>query len=303
NQNTRNGLPWIYKDGKYNRKSFSETDHKYFYEAMEAIRDLSLAYSLSRNPKYAERAIEITKQWFTDKKTKMNPNLNYAQGIPGKYDGTKSGIIDSRAILWIIQGIELIKPSGLFKADDEKQFKLWCEVYLDWLLTSQFGKDEGKSKNNHGTFYDLQVVAFADYVGTKKIAIEVLDSVKVKRIETQILPDGSQPHELSRTRSHMYSVFNLSAFVELAEFGDKYYINLWNYKTKECGSIKDAVDFLVKNSSQKSNKLFKDKISTKNLLRIIPKVDIKFNGEYHSFLKTELKKEKNVDLTSVYFVN
>ena len=303
NPSTKNGLPWIYKDGKYNKKSFSETDHKYYYEAMEAIRDLSLAYNLSKDPNYAKRAIEILRQWFIDKKTKMNPNLNYAQGIPGKYDGTKSGIIDTRAILWVIQGIELIKPSGSFTANDEQKFKQWCGAYLDWLLNSQFGKDEGKSQNNHGTYYDLQVAAFADYVGKKNIAIEVLDSVKTKRIEKQILPDGSQPLELNRTRSHMYSVFNLSALVDLAELGDKYKIDLWNYKTKDCGSIKDAIDFLVKNSSKKSSKLFKDKISTKNLLRIIPKADIKFGGEYRSFLKTELKKEKNVDLTSVYFVN
>jgi len=303
NPNTSNGLPWIYMDGKYNKKSFSETDHKYYYEAMEAIRDLSLAYNLSKDSKYAKRAIEIITKWFTDKKTKMNPNLNYAQGIPGKYDGTKSGIIDSRAIIWVIQGIEFIKPSGLFTVNNEKQFKQWCGAYLDWLLTSQFGKDEGKSKNNHGTYYDLQVVSFADYVGRNKIVIEVLDSVRIKRIEKQILPDGAQPLELSRTRSHMYSVFNLSALVDLAELGDKYKIDLWDYKTKDCGSIKDAIDFLVKNSSKNSSKLFKDKINTKNLLRILPKADTKFSGEYSGFLNTELKKNKNIDLTSVFFVN
>lgn len=221
NPNSPNGLPWVYRDGEYNKKSFSETDHKNYYDAMEAIRDLSLAYNLTNNNMYANKAVEIIKQWFVNKKTKMNPNLNYAQGIPGKYDGTKSGIIDSRAILWVIQGIEFIRTSNQFSNSNEKQFKLWCKSYLDWLLTSEFGIAEGKSENNHGTFYDLQVVGFADYIGEESIAKDFLDSVKTKRIEKQILPDSSQPLELNRTRPHMYSVFNLSALVELAELADK----------------------------------------------------------------------------------
>jgi len=304
NPNTKDGLPWIYKDGDYNKKSFNETDHKYYYEAMEAIRDLSLAYSITQDTVYAKRASELISQWFIDSKTKMNPNLNYAQGIPGKYEGTKSGIIDSRAILWVIQGIEYIRSSGQFSKNQEIRFKNWCKAYLRWLRTSEFGKEEAKSKNNHGTYYDLQVATFADYVGNKKIVRQVLENVKTNRIEKQIKPDGSQPLELQRTRPHMYSIFNLSALISLAELGDKYGIDLWNYKTKKCGSIKDAIDFLVKNSTPENNaKLFKNNMHTKNMLRIIPKANKKFNGEYDTFLNTELKKNKKVDLTSIYFVN
>lgn len=303
NPNSPNGLPWVYRDGKYNNKSFSETDHKNYYDAMEAIKDLSLAYNLTNNIIYAEKAVEIIKQWFVNKETKMNPNFNYAQGIPGKYDGTKSGIIDSRAILWVIQGVEFIRISNKLSNSDEQQFKLWCKSYLDWLLTSEFGINEEKSENNHGTFYDLQVVGFADYSGDERTAIEFLEHVKTKRIEKQILPDGSQPLELNRTRPHMYSIFNLSALVELADLADKYGIDLWNYKTKKCGSIKDAIDFLVNNSTSSNSKLFKGNISSQNMMRIIPKANKKFKDKYTTFLNNELNKFPNIDLSLMLFVN
>ena len=70
NPNSENGLPWIYKDGEPNKQSFLETDHKYYYEAMEAIRDLSLAYNFSKNKIYAKRAVEILNDWFNSKRFK-----------------------------------------------------------------------------------------------------------------------------------------------------------------------------------------------------------------------------------------
>ena len=69
---------WKYIDGKINKKSLKETDHYTFFEAMGAIRDLSLAYKLSNKEKYTKKASQIIKQWFINKSTKMNPNFNYA---------------------------------------------------------------------------------------------------------------------------------------------------------------------------------------------------------------------------------
>ena len=63
--------------------------------------------------------------------------------------------------------------------------------------------------NNHGSAYDAQVASFAIFTGQDSVAEMILDSVKLKRIEPQIMADGSQPHELKRTKALSYSSFNL----------------------------------------------------------------------------------------------
>jgi hypothetical protein len=68
----------------------------------------------------------------------------------------------------------------------------------------------------------------------------ILESVKSTRIDTQIESDGSQPHELDRTKSVSYSTMNLKAFTLLAFYGKKYGIDLFNYENPKGGSIAQA---------------------------------------------------------------
>lgn len=58
------------------------------------------------------------------------------------------------------------------------------------------------------------------------------------------MADGSQPHELKRTKSLGYSLMNLEGFVYLAQFAEKLNINLWDYQTAEGAGLKKAFAFL-----------------------------------------------------------
>lgn len=86
----------------------------------------------------------------------------------------------------------------------------WNTSFLDWLKDSNFGKQEGAAKNNHGTFYDMQVAALAYATGDTNLARRTVLNAQSARIAPQIAADGSQPQELSRTRSWHYSTFDLS---------------------------------------------------------------------------------------------
>ena len=103
---------------------------------------------------------------------------------------------------------------------------------------------EAGQKNNHGTFYDAQVIGLALFVGANELAKRFLQKMP-QRIAEQIDPDGRQPHELDRTLAWHYTVFNLQALFRVATFGEHLGIDLWHYATRDGRSLRQAIDFTL----------------------------------------------------------
>lgn len=89
----------------------------------------------------------------------------------------------------------------------------------------------------------MQVASFALFVGNRDQAVRVLEAA-CGRIRRQVTPDGRQPRELERTRAWDYSVFNLTAFFQLATLGDRVGVDLWNAASDE-RSLRTALDWLI----------------------------------------------------------
>jgi hypothetical protein len=138
-----------------------------------------------------------------------------------------------------------LDAGGVLPNETKTQLFAWFEEYLNWLLTSEYGKFEDDYFNNHGTWYDVQVVGIELMLGKTELAKVRLEQAKSKRIASQIEPDGSQPLELARTKSLVYSTMNLRGFIHLANLGDKMGVDLWNFETKDGRSIKKALSFLL----------------------------------------------------------
>ncbi len=239
------GLPWIRRDGEINPLTRENTtDERTKDKMFQNTNSLALAYFFSDNKKYANKAIELLKVWFLNKDTKMNPNLDFAQGIPGLNTGRGIGIIEFAGITKIITAIEILELSGDMDAKTSKELRLWFTDYLNWLQTSENGIFEKNTKNNHATWYDVQVVSILMFLNREEEAKQVLEKVKTERIATQIESKGAQPHELARTKALSYSTMNLKGFTELAVLGKKLKVDLWHYKSKEGSSIINAYEFL-----------------------------------------------------------
>ena len=242
------GLPFINRDGEVNPASRdSRSDRPKLSALTDELKILSMAYYLSEDDKYAERGAALINTWFLDKKTRMNPNLNYGQAIPGRTKGRGIGIIETRKLDKIVDALILFSGSKEFTDDIIRDTKRWLNDYLTWLLTSKNGQDEAKTKNNHGTWYDFQVAALALYCDRKDDALTVFKRVDSLRIPKQIKEDGSQPHELARTRSFDYSKMNIQGFLQLARLAEHLDFDLWNSNEKR---LLKAVLFLEPYSNE-----------------------------------------------------
>jgi hypothetical protein len=217
NPNTPNGLPWVRKDGVVNRLVRGpQSDSAELSQFITAMATLATAYADSKKPLYAQRAYQLINVFLLDERTGMNPNMRYAQAIPGITDGRGIGIIESRKFITLLQAHEVLLSSEYYRTRVGDGVNRWVAELLTWLKNSPNGIDESRTKNNHASFYDYQLAYFAHVTGSQTTFNDVLAAVHSKRIATQINPGGKQPHELARTRPYHYSVFNLEAFWGLA---------------------------------------------------------------------------------------
>ncbi len=239
------GLPYIRRDGVVNPERSKFSDRQNLHDLIQISETLSKAYFFTKDEKYAARASELLKVWFIDDATRMNPNLEYGQGIPGRTEGRGIGIIETRHIGKIADVATLIQDSEAWGKKEEDALKSWCTAYLDWLLHSKKGIKEGTEKNNHGTWYDVQAISLALFTGQDSIAHRIAEQAKGLRMESHIMQDGSQPRELARTKSYNYSVMNLQGLFQLAFLADKVNVDLWHYKNSQGASLEDALRFLI----------------------------------------------------------
>jgi len=176
----------------------------------------------------------------------MNPKLEFAQAIPGRCDGRGVGIIDTYGLVesGFLESLKILRALGYLDDVVYAGLQDWFARYLVWLETSKNGKDEASAANNHGTAYDLQRVAFADFCGNREHALEILRTVPARRMDGKITPEGLQPLEAKRTRGVHYSLFHLGMYCRLAYFGERYGVDIWNHVTPEGATIRKAIEYI-----------------------------------------------------------
>ena len=241
-----NGLPYIRHDGKVNPESRSEaSDHDRLGRMAGTVQTLALAYYFTAKEPYAAHASRLLTVWFLEPATRMKPNMNFAQGVPGVNTGRGTGVLEGRSVVEAADAAQLLAGSKAWTPNDDSALRAWLAEFLDWLLTSKNGRDEAAARNNHGTFYDMQVLRLALVLGKTDLAKQIAAAAGAKRAATQIEPDGRQPLELQRTASLGYSAFNVQALFALATAAEYVGSDLWHYQTSDGRSIRKAVDFLL----------------------------------------------------------
>jgi len=204
------GGPYIQRDGMSNPDNFN--DHRRALMRLSVqMPALTAAWVVTGERRYADYAARHLRAWFIDQATRMNPNLQFAQAIHGRFTGRGTGIIDTIHLVEVVRAATALEPSGALSNSDRITIRRWFTDYLDWMTTSKNGTDERDAKNNHGTCWVMQAAEFARYTANAQVTAFCRDRLKTVIVPHQIAADGSFPEELRRTKPYGYSLFNLDA--------------------------------------------------------------------------------------------
>jgi hypothetical protein len=235
----RDGLPYIRRDGQRNPENDS-LDFPRLGRMISAVESLGLAWYFTGDERYAEKANDYLQVWFCAPETRMHPRLTYSQGIPGRNLGRASGLIDTYRMPELIDAVYLLREGGSWPAHMDQCLQLWFSDMLDWMLTHDHGREEAAARNNHGTWYDAQVVSYAVFTGRAELAEGILREIVPRRIRSQVARSGRMPREMRRASGLAYSVYNLKAFSMLAQYGRLFGTDLLHYRTWRSSGLTGA---------------------------------------------------------------
>jgi hypothetical protein len=239
------GLPFIRQDGHHNREQVDAGDRHKIDLLVGHVTALALGWSRLHREDCARRAGEWLRAWFVTPATRMNPSLDYAQVRLGHNQnlGNAAGVIDTRALADLVEALPSLRDSPALTGAEEAAVRQWFAEFYHWLETGKSAVEEHAAENNHGSWFLVQAVAIAHYLGRDDAARRLCGEDQA-RIGVQFAPDGRQPLELEREDGLHYCVFNLEAQLRLARQARALGVDLWNYTAPNGGSLKQGLAYL-----------------------------------------------------------
>ncbi|HEV8389202.1 MAG TPA: alginate lyase family protein [Dongiaceae bacterium] len=246
------GLPYIHRDGERRpgtglyEPGSEEFDRSNLQRVLDGATICALAWRATGHRPYADHGAALIRRWFIDPRSRMNPHLRFAQARMGSKDneGNRTGIIEMRDLCILLDAARLLARARALSEADCAAFRDWLRAYQDWLYTSPQGIEECRSRNNHGTYFDLQSTAIGAYLGDAACLVAAFRRSRT-RINIQFNPDGSQPYELVRPSSLHYGCFNLQAWIDLATIAARCGEDLWTHQSATGGSLARGAEWLT----------------------------------------------------------
>lgn len=126
--------PWVYRDSidPHAFRDHAET----LAETGEIVSTLGAAIMLSNNTRYVDAAAKHVRAWFIDPESAMEPHLRFAQAIPNRSEGRRSGIYEGLPLAELIRVLPYIEAS---LSDEEKNIlQNWLRDFAEYLHDTAF---------------------------------------------------------------------------------------------------------------------------------------------------------------------
>jgi hypothetical protein len=207
--------PYVVRDGQSNPDTFN--GHRKVMVALSVeMPALTAAWVLTGDSRYGKKACDHLRAWFVTPETRMSPNLEHSQAIQNLNTGRSIGVIDTLHLVEVARATSHLMPK-MMDAADQKGVQEWFRSYLDWLKTSEKGKAERDTLNNHAMCWALQAAEFAHLLNNTTTREEVFRQYTTILLPNQLGQNGSFPNELARTKPYSYSIFNFDVMTTLCQ--------------------------------------------------------------------------------------
>ena len=206
--------PYKERDGESNPDNFLE-HRKVMIRLSQAVPALAAGYLLTRHAAYGKAAAAHLRAWFAAPETRMNPNLEFSQGVrQSRITGRSYGIIDTLHLVEVARAAPYVK--SFLSAADWGAVTGWFRQYLVWMQTSEKGRKERDATNNHSLAWSLQAAEFARLAGDEATRDALRERLMTVQLPMQMAADGSFPRETARTKPYGYSIFQFDVTSTLA---------------------------------------------------------------------------------------
>ncbi|WP_167772700.1 alginate lyase family protein [Ramlibacter henchirensis] len=214
-------LPYVRHDGIRNPEASLDHIESLQYDStrlqqvFDDVTALSLGSVISGKAEFRAKAEAVLDSWFVGPES-MHPDLRFGQMRRGhdQFEAAGHGIIDAKDLYYFLDGLQILHCREGIAGKIWVGVQHWCTGYLRWLKNSPQGKIEAQAANNHGTCYELQVLALSRFVSNfEEVANSFVRSRA--RLWQQFTDSGSQPAEDNRQNPLHYRLFNVQCWLLL----------------------------------------------------------------------------------------
>jgi hypothetical protein len=191
----------------------------------KTVRNLGLAWALTGDARYAEKAITLLRTWMLNPATRMNP----------RFTNDQSHIELSTAMPAAFYGIDLLWDFPGWKPAEREAVAAWARALgkhaQTWSATNNFENWRHVLMASAGVLSrdsELQNTAFEAWKAFMASGVDA---------------DGRFIHELDRTKSLGYSAFALNALVQTAEIARHAGVDLYSYRLADGRDLGRCLDY------------------------------------------------------------
>ena len=280
--NMSSGLPWVSHDGYGNSAFVEKFDRPRADAITKAATFLTLAWWYTGRDQYLERVTAALRLFFIANATRMDPNMEYAQGgilcsdwptwpscmqaiKPGRSGG---GVVDFARLPYILDAVALLESdpsaSKAWTDADAASMRDWAAALLEWFMDSPMGHSGRLIQSNIGLSWDNIALRLALFTRNSSVANDLASHDAKMRLDNMIsplnktqfpyganlskFPPGSFPLECRRSDSFGYAtgdlwdLLNMAKLTRAAGVGD----DLYHHRSAVGGgSLVDSLNWLA----------------------------------------------------------
>lgn len=220
NKNKRSNSSYVYRDGVVNPEINSIPDHDMLANISSDVYTLGLAYYFSGEEKYVTKINSLIKVFFVDARTKMNPNLKFAQLIKGS-NKNSNVTIGAVSFVNLIDGLQLVSNSKSVDSQSFRSVRGWFGQFANWIVNQKSLDKERYANNNTGIYYTVQVTTYSMFSGNQEYAKTFFSAQSKRIIKEQIDSEGKLVNELKRAKPWDYVSYTVSALSDLHSLSNR----------------------------------------------------------------------------------